>query len=210
MEELTSLNIALDILCLQETWLSDSHIPPFFDIEGYTIVKQAKHASEHGGLLLYIKKTISFTEIHLTKHRSWENQFINLRIGSQSIILGNIHRPPHKTISELENFNEEFNAVVHKLPSSKNLIIAGDFNINLLSLASPPSPHIPEFVNNVISNGLIPKITLPTRITDTSCTLIDNFLCKLDPTWKETAGILIRKISDHQAYFITIPVNPNQ
>jgi exonuclease III len=119
MQELTSLNIALDIIFLQETWLSDSQIPPFFDIEGYTIVKQAKHASEHGGLLLYINKTISFTEIHLPKHRSWENQFINLRIGSQSIILGNVYRPPHKTISELENFNEEFNAIVHKQLSSK-------------------------------------------------------------------------------------------
>ncbi len=50
-----------------------------------------------------------------------------------------------------------------------------------------------------------PKITLPTRISNKHGTLIDNFLCKLtEATLDTTSGILIKKFSDHQPYFIIL------
>ena len=56
------------------------------------------------------------------------------------------------------------------------------------------------FYENVISCSFAPKITLPTRICDTTSTLIDNVYTNvLDK--KHTSGILIRPISDHQMYF---------
>jgi len=58
---------------------------------------------------------------------------------------------------------------------------------------------------NVIANSYIPKITLPTRLNDTSGTLIDNFLVKISNYFsKTTAGILIKNISDHLPYFIVL------
>ena len=62
------------------------------------------------------------------------------------------------------------------------------------------------FFDNVISSGLAPKITLPTRICDTSSTLIDNvYTNSIDK--KHTSGILIRPISDHQMYFCMLNEN---
>ena len=49
-------------------------------------------------------------------------------------------------------------------------------------------------------SGFHPKITLPTRITDTSNTLIDNILTNVYDD-KHVLGILINKISDHQPIF---------
>ena len=50
---------------------------------------------------------------------------------------------------------------------------------------------------------LIPKITFPTRFTRTNGTLIDNLFCKLSSkTIDIKSGILIKKFSDHQPYFI--------
>jgi hypothetical protein len=206
MNELATHNIQLDLLYLQETWLGNSQLPPFTNLNGYNIVHQPKHASEHGGLIFYVRERISFSIIPLPQCKSWESQFIKVSVEGHSIILGNVYRPPHKSIIDMENFNVEFNATLNKLPNSQSVVISGDFNINLLSLACPSSPQITEFFNNVISFGLIPKITLPTRLSDTSCTLIDNFFCKLDLRRKVTSGVLTHKVSDHQPYFITIPL----
>ena len=51
-----------------------------------------------------------------------------------------------------------------------------------------------------MSFGFRPKITLPTRITDTSNTLIDNIPTNVYDDNHES-GILIYKISDHQPIF---------
>ena len=51
-----------------------------------------------------------------------------------------------------------------------------------------------------MSSGFHPKIALPTRITDTSNTLIDNILTNVYDD-KHVSGILINKISDHQPIF---------
>ncbi len=54
-----------------------------------------------------------------------------------------------------------------------------------------------------MSQSFFPKITLPTRLSDRSCTLIDNFLCRLSSGFSQsTAAILISRTSDHLPYFI--------
>ncbi len=50
-----------------------------------------------------------------------------------------------------------------------------------------------------------PKITLSTRLSNNHATLIDNFFCKLtETTLDTTSGILIKKFSDYQPYFILL------
>ncbi len=45
------------------------------------------------------------------------------------------------------------------------------------------------------SNSFYPKITVPTQLTNTHGTLIDNFLCKLtDNTLDTTSGVLIKNV----------------
>ena len=57
----------------------------------------------------------------------------------------------------------------------------------------------------IISQSFYPKITLPTRFSDQSASLIDNFFCKLTPTtYKTSSGILVNRISDHLPYFICL------
>ncbi len=55
------------------------------------------------------------------------------------------------------------------------------------------------------SKSFYPKITLPTRLSNNSATLIDNLLCKLtESTIETTTGILTKTFSDHQPYFIKL------
>ena len=48
-----------------------------------------------------------------------------------------------------------------------------------------------------------PKITLPTRISDHSCTLIDNIFSN-NIELRDTSGILMNQLSDHQMVFTNI------
>ncbi len=62
-----------------------------------------------------------------------------------------------------------------------------------------------EYFDLLISHSFYPKITLPTRPSNKHGTLIDNFFCKLTEATIDTiSGILIKKFSDHQPYFILL------
>ena len=57
----------------------------------------------------------------------------------------------------------------------------------------------------ILSSRFFPRITLPTRISNSSATLIDIFLCKITKySSKSIAGILSTSLSDHFPYFILL------
>lgn len=204
LSQLSSHSIEIDAICLQETWYKDEQIPPTAHLNGYTAINKPKHCSEHSGLLIYLKSIYLYQTIDTPQSNHFDSLFIKVLHQQENIILGNIYRPPHKTIGQLETFNEEFSSILQTFSKYKIAILAGDYNINLLDLNSPNSTHTHEFYNNVITNGFVPKITLPTRLGETSYTLIDNLLCKIPNKHSSTTGILSHKISDHQPYFITL------
>ena len=69
-------------------------------------------------------------------------------------------------------------------------LISGEFNINLLNHTNSSSQ---SFIDLFISYSFLPQIHKPTRITNTSATLIDNFLSNIFLFSK--SGILISDIS---------------
>ena len=56
------------------------------------------------------------------------------------------------------------------------IYICGDYNIDLLKMSSNNDYCL--FYENVLSSSFAPKITLPTRICETTSILIDNILYK--------------------------------
>ena len=61
-----------------------------------------------------------------------------------------------------------------------------------------------SFFDRIISHSLYPQITLPTRFTRTTGTLIDNLFCRLHKSILEKTyrRILTKRFSDHQPYFM--------
>jgi len=89
------------------------------------------------------------------------------------------------------------------------VIIAGDFNINLLKINE--KEYCSEFYDTLTGFSFFPKITFPTRFSSLNGTLIDNLFCKSSELMLEsTAGILIKQFSDHHPYFIFIDNAPVQ
>ncbi len=107
-------------------------------------------------------------------------------------------------LSGLTPIITELTPILNKLESNRNeTIITGDFNIDLLKINDK---HIfSKYLDLLISHSFYPKITLPTRLSNKHGTLIDNFFGKLTEATIDTiAGILIKKFSDHQPYFILL------
>ena len=77
-------------------------------------------------------------------------------------------------------------------------------NIDLLKINS--NNEYCSFYENVLSSSFAPKITLPTRICDTTSTLTDNVYTNVIGK-DHICGILVRPISDHQMYFCMMKEN---
>ena len=99
----------------------------------------------------------------------------------------------------MNEFIEQFSYVLENLNKYKcHSYILGDFNIDLLKT----NCHAPtaKFINLIFSSSFIPLINRPTRVTDTTATLIDNiFTNNLND--HALNGILTTDISDHFSVF---------
>ena len=80
----------------------------------------------------------------------------------------------------------------------------GDFNIDLLKHTSMQKTK--EFGNDVISQGFLPKITRPTRITPHSATLIDHIYSNDNRLTSEQyiSGIIISDVADYFGTFYIV------
>ena len=106
------------------------------------------------------------------KPRELESVFIEtVNEGKKNKIYACIYRHPSM---DIEEFNKKYMEPVLLKLSSENKIafLLGDFNIDLLKTET--DDDISNFYNILTSNLFMPHITLPTRITSHSKTLIDN------------------------------------
>ena len=78
----------------------------------------------------------------------------------------------------------------------------GDFNINLLNYNNDKDTT--TFLDTIVSNSFSPIMTLPTRVGNTSETLIDNIVDN-KPLSDMIAGNLCSVISDRLIQFLIEP-----
>ena len=77
----------------------------------------------------------------------------------------------------------------------------GDFNVNLINYYKNRGTY--EFLEQLFNHNFTPQITLPTRITEKTATLIDNIFVN-GQTQKYNSGNITMSISDHLPQFIII------
>ena len=165
-------------------------------------------------LVTYIESSLSCSKINIENRSSiWEGLFVSVKdnYSEKEFVIGNIYRPPYNNNNEdnINTFISELNPIIGKLnDNNRNMIIAGDFNINLLHINMCNKEHFGNFLDMMLGYSLFPKITHPTRLGENSCSLIDNIFCTLSPSIiHSNAGILHSRISDHFPCYISIRPN---
>jgi exonuclease III len=209
-------NLTFDIICIQECWLTANADVDPLNIKHYKLIHQGYNpeCSTKGGLVCYINEELpSKVTLNCNKFKTWEGLFINVQLNNGTqLTIGNIYRPPKDTDKEEFNaFINEFLPIVEKFhKSAHNLILAGDFNVDLLQINK--NKNYLKFYDIMTSHCLNPTITYPTRLpekqTDINPSLIDQFYTKLSSALKYTeAGILHCPISDHLPTFLAIKLS---
>ena len=89
--------------------------------------------------------------------------------------------------------------------------ICGDININLLKNSTKSLYN--TFFKNMLSSGFYPKITLPTRICNTSSAIIEKFKHGIKQTWSIINETLhckrknsLSRVSSHNGRILKEPV----
>ena len=121
-------------------------------------------------------------------------------------IINNVYRLPKYEVEDYSTFTEELDSFIAYLNTLKHTsFICGDFNLNLLLVNR--NQHVGYFFENTLSRGYFPRITLPTRISPPSATLIDNIYSNGIINDKDKSGFLVNDISDHKISFTHIEIN---
>ena len=174
---LSLLGIKFSIIGITETRFSKDISPSVnFSLPNYS-VEHTPAASSAGGALLYVADHLSYKQRkdlshNLYKSKELESIFIEIMYTKKkNLIIGCIYKHPCMSVEE---FNDEYILPLLEKASKENkpLILLGDFNINLLK--SDTDNSVSNFLDILGSFSLLPQIILPTRITNTSKTLIDN------------------------------------
>jgi hypothetical protein len=200
------------VICLQETWLDTDSDLSLLQLRNYSLLSKGRSCSLHGGVALYIHKDYKFKELCINVNSpNWDGQFIELYFenslftDSKKFTICNIYRPPTNFVADINSFTEDLENIFQQLDREKNVFIAGDFNIDLLKINM--NQHINDHFESIISAGYVACLTLPTRLTSSSGTLIDNILLKRSNHLNFLSGNLISQISDHFPCFLAIKIN---
>ena len=208
-----NIECPISVICIQESWAHENVDMSQFLLPNYSLIFENRRLSTHGGLIMYIHDNFVYKDLNQESIISgtstlFESHFVEIwrkTCRFRKYVIGNVYRLPSYNAEDLSAFTNEYSDLLNRLRTrSKFVYICGDYNIDILKMCS--NNNYNTFYENVISSSFAPKITLPTRICDTTNTLIDNIYTNvLDKS--HTSGILIRPISDHQMYFCIMNEN---
>ena len=153
------------ILCLSETKLLSNIENAEIAVAGYNLVYSDRNRRE-GGIAIYYSESLNASEDFTAQFSSSiEANVIKLeQHKAKSVNICCIYRPPSSKAAWFDEFNTFFEKLVHL---KGHLILAGDFNIDLLKDDT--------FVSNIYADFELQQVVhKPTRVTNKTSTLIDH------------------------------------
>ncbi len=203
---LNMINHHFDFLCISESKIRKGINPKVnIDLPGYQPPEGTPTEANKGGVLIYVKQGINYKprpDLNIYKSRELESFFIEvIDDNGPNFIVGVIYRHP---CMNTKSFNDDYLSILAEKLSKENKLsyISGDFNFDLLKVSSHSDTL--NFLEIMMTNFLLPTITVPTRLNPVNNTLIDNiFTNDINPRIK--SGNLTVGISDHLPSFTVIP-----
>ena len=191
-----------EVILLCETWLNRGS--PSINIPGYNLEKENRTGKKGGGVAILIKEDMKYKSRPdlrtKCKNAQTETCFVELKGTQGNVILGSLYHLPNTPVKE---FIDSYTKLLSELNNEKHELILGmDHNLDLLKINHHKKTE--EFLECNLDNGMIPQITKPTRITQTSATLIDNVMISKRLCGQTESHILIEDISDHMVSLVTL------
>ena len=202
-----------DIICIQELWQFPANAE--FDLAGYQplFYKLRAGSVQGGGVGLYVKNGINCT-IDLNSSVFFDRIYesiaivINCSKLKKKTKIISAYRPgsAHPTLSHDDQINQFLEIMSNQLDSVDDCptYIFGDLNLDLIKVDK--CPHVNNYIDLLFSHGFIQTITLPTRCTKLSATLIDHCVTNVMRS-KFTSYILTTNLSDHFPVIVNLSLS---
>ena len=192
-------SISPTVLCLQEVWGRNS--TKDYSIKHYhkplIITRKGESMNLGGGVAIWVKEGMDFEQAKSPfKDRDIESCCITLP--SEKLIITSIYRPFGDKHYFQASLYEHIRAKLVEYPGHKH-IICGDFNYDLQNLCVDGE----SMFEMLLQEGFHQSVTEPTRITESSSTLIDHVYSNMDNPPK--TDIVMAGISDHEITYTILP-----
>ena len=199
---LNSLTQKYDVICLSEIWATNLYFLQGALTPHYKFEYEPPNSSKTGGVGIFYKshyKIERHNELKLeTSTEPIEDIWLELSDTNQTFSIGVIYKHPKANINIFNNLLEKSLEKVVQSKAIQTCFLAGDLNIDLLESENHHPTQL--FLDTITSNSFLPCIHLPTRITKSTSTLIDNiFLYQTKIMDKQSilSGNIYSDISDH-------------
>jgi hypothetical protein len=197
---LDQLNSEVGVIVLTETWFSPILT---YDIEGFTAYHTYRSDKRGGGVSVFVRESIKATPIVNLNfvNEIFEVCSVKLTFSRRtSVNIVGIYRPPDR--ARLADFNIAlYNDVLSLFRPTDQIILTGDFNIDLFQL----DDHGRTFVENLQSNSFLPVISKPTHVSDNRASLLDHLWT--NHLGRIISGVFDIDITDHKPIFAIFTFN---
>ena len=193
---LESLRPRFSFVAVTETWLSD-HTHELYGMPNYTMESRYRKCKKGGGVALYVNDNISYIVRKDLEHFDCEMESLFIEVDSKvfqtpsNIVIGIVYRMPDASIDIFHDRMADILNVINK--ENKLFYMLGDLNIDFLKCDEHRLTS--SFIDTLYSNNVFPLITKPTRVTQSTATLIDHILTNnFDVMGNHKQGILCTDI----------------
>ena len=220
-ELITTIKQPFDVLALSETWVSDIDAIEDYNIDGYTAIYQNRQDREGGGVCIFINSlSYDFQFVECMSYKDTFNNILTIKLTPkfQHDINKSKRRDRQKLFTvcyrspdtDNNSFINNLTPILTKIHrTNKPSYIIGDMNYNIVNT----NHHQPTQTYYTLLTALMYQqvINKPTRITETSSTIIDhiwhNDVTNGYDSQHNRSGILYCNISDHLPIFFQITSN---
>ena len=191
-------SISLDYFVLSETKLNSEFPSAQFDIEGYEVRARRDRNQHGGGLIEYVRKGIICKRLTQLETEHSECICSEITVSKKKWIVLSIYRPP--SVSNIDLFFDEITISLNKaLSISENIIVMGDFNIDIMNHKDPGFSKLEVLCDTFDLSNLIRESTC---ITKTHKSTIDLILTN-KPLSFHLSSTCETGISDHHRLILT-------
>lgn len=212
LEELeeTVNKLEVDILALTETHL-DHNVPNsiialknFHEPIRNDRIINGRHG---GGCAIYIRQHLAFQHKSTLQSKQFENIWVDVFCNGKKVVINCLYRPPNTDNHDL--FLQTSSTILNNLSNynADTKVILGDLNFGNIYCSYPTlEPKPLDFLapDTFTEYGFSQLIDIPTRITDTSTSLLD--LIFVDKTNQVLMHGTLPKIADHDGTLVTLNI----
>lgn len=188
----------LDILCLVEIGLKKESVD-YVHIDNYKLISSyCRPFRKGGGVGIWCKEYVASKVINVNipaVEQHFEYCVISVKCNNKNTLIFNCYRAPS---GDIALFLEKITDVLNTLfKPNTHLIVCGDFNLDVFN-----NNDFKKLCTILSCFDLKSVVGWPTRVTDTSCTLIDNIFVNFDNDG--VCCVLDNFISDHRTVFLEL------